>query len=76
MPREVEKERHSRGLSDRLLTPDEAAELLAVPVRMLRRLREQGRIGYIKIGRYVRFSVDQVEAYVKEHEIPVRRKGR
>lgn len=40
---------------DRLLTIEQAAEILAVNERMVRRLIESRRIAFVKVGRHVRF---------------------
>ncbi|MHB1163884.1 MAG: helix-turn-helix domain-containing protein [Candidatus Nanopelagicales bacterium] len=38
-----------------LLTIEQAAEILAVNQRMIRRLVESRRIAFVKVGRHVRF---------------------
>jgi excisionase family DNA binding protein len=38
-----------------LLSANEAARLLAVPMRQLLRLAREGRIAHVRIGKYVRF---------------------
>ncbi|MDO8731951.1 MAG: helix-turn-helix domain-containing protein [Actinomycetota bacterium] len=40
---------------DSLLTIEQAAEILAVNTRMIRRLVESRRIAFVKVGRHVRF---------------------
>ena len=40
---------------DRLLTIEQAADILAVNPRMVRRLVETRRIAFVKVGRHVRF---------------------
>jgi excisionase family DNA binding protein len=47
---------------DRLLTPPEVAELLAVPVSWVYAAARSGRLPSIPIGRYRRFS----EAAIKD----------
>lgn len=48
---------------DRLLTIEQAAEILAVNERMVRRLIESRRIAFVKVGRHVRFrEVDLLTA--------------
>ena len=48
---------------DQLLTISQAAAILAVNERMVRRLIESRRISFIKVGRHVRFrEVDLVQA--------------
>lgn len=41
--------------NEMLLTTEQAAELLAVNERMVRRLVETRRIAFVKVGRHVRF---------------------
>ncbi len=40
---------------ERLITIEQAADLLAVNERMVRRLVESRRITFVKVGRHVRF---------------------
>lgn len=40
---------------DSLLTIEQAAQILAVNERMIRRLIETRRIAFVKVGRHVRF---------------------
>jgi excisionase family DNA binding protein len=57
-------ERAQHGLAD-LLTPDETAELLRVPVQLLYRWRYERRgPPSFKIGRYVRYRRAEVEAWI------------
>lgn len=46
-----------------LWTLEETAEWLAVTQRMIRRLVAERRIPYVKVGRYVRFRPQDVEAW-------------
>lgn len=50
----------------RLMTPDELAEYLGVPLRTLYawRYRGEGPRGY-KIGRHIRYRLDDVEAWLE-----------
>lgn len=50
-----------------VLTEAEAAELLKVSVRTLRNMRWHGKRGpaFSKVGRFVRYSRDDVAAYVE-----------
>lgn len=50
---------------DRLLTVDEAAEALNTSPRFVRRLIEQRRIGFTRLGRKVRISVSDLSAFVE-----------
>lgn len=47
-----------------LLTTEEAAAYLAVRERMIRRLVAEQRISYSKVGKYVRFRREDLDAYV------------
>jgi excisionase family DNA binding protein len=49
---------------DQLLTIDDVAERLNVGERFVRRLVAERRIGYLKVGAKVRFTRDDVEAFV------------
>lgn len=52
---------------DRLLMPEEAAEILRVKVSWLyqhTRRRSQDRIPFVKIGHYVRFREKDLLAYI------------
>ena len=48
----------------RLLDWQQAAEKLNVKPRMIRRMREDGRLPFVKIGRHLRFRESDVEALV------------
>lgn len=48
-----------------LLTEPEAAEALRVCPRTLRKARREGRLRYVLIGRAVRYSPDDLEAFVE-----------
>lgn len=52
------------AVEDRLLTTAEVAERLNVGERYIRRLVAERRIGYLKLGAKVRFTRDDVEAFV------------
>ena len=59
-----------------LLTPGEAAAVLKVPLRMVRRLTEERKLACTRVGRYIRYSEQQVAEYIKEREVPAaRRRG-
>ncbi|MFE9256134.1 excisionase family DNA-binding protein [Streptomyces sp. NPDC006879] len=59
--------------NDRLLTVDEAAERLGTGVRFIRRLIQERRIRYVKLGKHVRISESVLTAYVEERTVePVR----
>jgi excisionase family DNA binding protein len=58
-------------MTEGLLTPQQAAERLGTPLRFVRRLVEERRIGYTKIGRYVRFSPADLEAFIAAGRVEV-----
>jgi excisionase family DNA binding protein len=53
------------GSSTRLLTPEEVADLLQVPVTWVREAARTGRIpGAVKLGKYWRFKPSEVREYI------------
>ncbi|MFF3876475.1 excisionase family DNA-binding protein [Streptomyces sp. NPDC001978] len=54
---------------DRLLTVDQVAELLGTTVRFPRRLIEERRIEYVKVGRHVRIPERAVAAFIEANTI-------
>ncbi|MEU3303369.1 helix-turn-helix domain-containing protein [Streptomyces sp. NPDC006678] len=63
---------------DRLLTVDQVAELLGTTVRFPRRLIEERRITFVKVGRHVRIPESAVAAFIDSNTIEpvtVRRSG-
>ncbi|MBT3164686.1 excisionase family DNA-binding protein [Streptomyces sp. Vc74B-19] len=58
---------------ERLLTVDQVAERLGTGVRFARRLIEERRIRYVKVGRHVRIPESAVYDYLAAHTVePVR----
>lgn len=53
-------------MTDRLLTAGEVAELLSVPVSWVREHTRTGTIPHIELGRYKRYRVDDVQAWLDE----------
>jgi excisionase family DNA binding protein len=51
-------------VSERLLTAGEVAELLAVPESWVREATREGRLPYLALGRYRRYSREQIEAWL------------
>lgn len=49
---------------DNLLTVDEAAERLRTSTRFVRRLIEERRIAYVKLGAHVRIEPAELAAFV------------
>ncbi|OZG49903.1 helix-turn-helix domain-containing protein [Bombiscardovia coagulans] len=56
-----------------LLTPQEVASLLAIPISTLARWRqEQREIAYIRFGKYVRYRREDVNSYITDHTVEPR----
>jgi excisionase family DNA binding protein len=53
-------------LDQQLLTADEVADLLRLPVSTIYDLARTGRLPHLKIGRALRFSQRDLEAYLAE----------
>ena len=49
---------------DTLLTVDHAAERLGTSVRFVRRLIFERRIAYVKVGRHVRITSRDLDAFI------------
>jgi excisionase family DNA binding protein len=49
---------------ERLLTPQEAADRLGTSLRFVRRLVFQRRIPYVKVGRHVRITTSDLDAFI------------
>jgi excisionase family DNA binding protein len=64
-------EKDDRSHDKLLLRPDEVAALLDVPLRTIYRWRSRhdGPRGY-RIGRHVRYRVDDIEAWLEDHRDP------
>ncbi|MFI5855706.1 excisionase family DNA-binding protein [Streptomyces parvulus] len=59
---------------DGLLTVDQVAELLGTTVRFPRRLIEERRIRYVKVGRHVRIPESALRDYIASRTVePLRR---
>ncbi|MFD7442133.1 excisionase family DNA-binding protein [Streptomyces sp. NPDC059909] len=54
---------------DRLLTVDQVAELLGTTVRFPRRLIEERRITFVKVGRHVRIPERAVVAFIEANTV-------
>lgn len=52
-------------MTDRLLTADEIAALLSVPVSWVREHTRSGAIPHVELGRYRRYREDDVLAWVE-----------
>ncbi|MDX3619623.1 excisionase family DNA-binding protein [Streptomyces europaeiscabiei] len=59
---------------DRYLSVDQVAELLGTTARFPRRLIEERRIRYVKVGRYVRIPESALREYLAARTVePLRR---
>ena len=60
-----------------LVTPADAAKLLATSVRALDHRRRNGEIPFVQQGRLVRYNLADLHRYIAEHTLVlVRRRGR
>jgi excisionase family DNA binding protein len=69
----------SSSLNGVLLTAEEVAKRLAVPVSWVYAEARAGRLPYVPLGRYKRFSWASIEAWLSDRECgpePYRRYGR
>jgi excisionase family DNA binding protein len=63
--------------ADALLTIPEAAARLGTPARFVRRLVAERRIGFTKVGRYVRLSHADLDAFIAAGRVdPLDREAR
>jgi excisionase family DNA binding protein len=58
------------GMSDRLLTVAEAAEILRTSERFPRRLIEERRISFIHLGRHVRIPESALREFIAAGLVP------
>ncbi|MEU1512961.1 helix-turn-helix domain-containing protein [Streptomyces sp. NPDC005811] len=59
--------------TDRYLSVDQVAELLGTTARFPRRLVEERRIRYVKVGRHVRIPESAVEEFIASRTVePIR----
>jgi excisionase family DNA binding protein len=56
-------------MNDRYLSVDQVAELLGTSIRFPRRLIEERRIRYVKVGRHVRIPESAVRDYLAAHTV-------
>ncbi|MFD9321131.1 excisionase family DNA-binding protein [Streptomyces sp. NPDC060053] len=60
-------------MTDRYLSVDQVAELLGTTARFPRRLIEERRIRYVKVGRHVRIPESAVEEFIASRTVePIR----
>jgi excisionase family DNA binding protein len=53
-----------------LLDVDGVAEVLGVGVRLVRRLVDERRIPFVKVGHYVRFDPREISRWIDERRVP------
>jgi excisionase family DNA binding protein len=58
---------------DRLLTADDVAELLQVPVSWVRQHTRNGDLPNVVIGRYRRYRREEIMRYIEQRSVPSRR---
>ena len=63
-------------MNERYLNVDQVAEVLGTTVRFPRRLIEERRIAYVKVGRHVRIPESAVQEFIKANTVQPRRSGR
>ncbi|MET8721842.1 excisionase family DNA-binding protein [Streptomyces misionensis] len=56
-------------MNDRYLSVDQVAELLGTTARFPRRLIEERRIRYVKVGRHVRIPESAVEEFIRARTV-------
>jgi excisionase family DNA binding protein len=59
---------------DTLLTVEQAAERLGTSVRFVRRLVFERRIAFVKVGRYVRITTADLEAFIAVGRVNAKRR--
>jgi excisionase family DNA binding protein len=59
-------------VSDRLLDAKEIAERLGIPESWVRESARSGAIPHVRLGRYVRFDLGDVEAWLESCKQPGR----
>jgi excisionase family DNA binding protein len=52
-----------------ILTTDEAAKLLGISERALRKKSAAGQIPHFKIGKIVRFQLSELRTYMERHDV-------
>jgi excisionase family DNA binding protein len=68
------RSRSSEG-SHAPLTIEAAAERLGVSPRLVRRLVNERRIGFVRVGRFIRLRQEDIDSYLDDHFQPPVRTG-
>lgn len=66
------KHKEGRPVVEELLTPQQTADALCTSLRFIRRLIAERRIGYVKVGRFVRIPRSELERFVEAGRVEVR----
>ncbi|MFE1438964.1 excisionase family DNA-binding protein [Streptomyces sp. NPDC058739] len=61
-------------MNERYLSVDQVAEILGTTVRFPRRLIEERRITYVKVGRHVRIPESAVREFIESNTVQPRRR--
>ncbi|MEU1406936.1 excisionase family DNA-binding protein [Streptomyces sp. NPDC005728] len=61
-------------MNERYLSVDQVAEMLGTTVRFPRRLIEERRITYVKVGRHVRIPESAVRDFISANTVAPRRR--
>ncbi|MFJ7293982.1 excisionase family DNA-binding protein [Streptomyces collinus] len=61
-------------MNERYLSVDQVAEVLGTTVRFPRRLIEERRITYVKVGRHVRIPESAVREFIDANTVQPRRR--
>jgi excisionase family DNA binding protein len=64
--------RHKPQNTFRLLTTAEAAEALSQSKRTIQKLVAERELGHLKLGKSLRFSMEDIQAYVDKNRIKAR----
>ncbi|KMS89659.1 MULTISPECIES: excisionase family DNA-binding protein [Streptomyces] len=62
-------------MNERYLTVDQVAEVLGTTARFPRRLIEERRITYVKVGRHVRIPESAVRDFIAANTVEPRRRA-
>lgn len=55
-------------MNEQLLTAQEVADLLAVPLSWVREATRDGRLPHLRLGRYRRYHASTIQAWLREQE--------
>jgi excisionase family DNA binding protein len=64
------------GLSEPLLRPEDAAELLSVKVSWIYEACRTGRLPFVRLGKHIRFTRSDLERWLTGHRHSGRASGR